>query len=173
MGKTIGYIVALVVVIVVIYLVATGGKDEEQQQQARETPSGQQLGAGELNAASYSGLLDMAANMRKTVEEARAQAPDPSMVPDPDFGFLTHMVLEDKGTVVRTEESMGRGVAWVDLNGDGQPDLQLQFGARPVPENISEGVTLDLVVSLKRATMSGDSLQLVGEAKKAEPVGGN
>jgi len=149
MGKTIGYIVALVVVIVVIYLVATGGKDEEQQQQARQTPSGQQLGAGELNAASYSGLLDMAANMRKTVEEARAQ------------------------TVVRTEESMGRGVAWVDLNGDGQPDLQLQFGARPVPENISEGVTLDLVVSLKRATMSGDSLQLVGEAKKAEPVGGN
>ena len=166
MGKAIGYIVALVVVLVVVYLVATGGEDEQVvEQQRQETQAA-------ANVWSLAKMTEAAITMRETIADARTNAPE-GMVPPPNYNFLTQMVLEDKGTVVRTEEAMGRGTAWVDMDGDGQPDLELRFGARPVPANIVQDTTLDLVVDLKRVDLVGDKLQLVGEAKKAEPVGSN
>jgi len=169
MSKTVGYIVAPVAVGLVLLFAATGCSKAESP---AGTASPGKARTIVLPTKTYAEIKQMAVDMRDKVEESRAQAPDPNMVPPANYAFLSSFTLGDTGTVTGVANDMGRGTAYLDINGDGQPDLTLKFGAKPVPDDIKQGDKLDVEVKVGSVNLQGDQLSIIGTPKKYTPAGG-
>lgn len=162
MGKTVGYIVALVAIGLIIYFVATRGPKTA----GPAGPAGPAAGPVEQASVPYSALVERAKAVKAQLDDARAKAPSPGMVPKMNYTFLNAMVLADKGKVLSVQAAAPAAVA-VDVDGDGQPDVTLTWGSMtPAPQDVTQGAQISFTGKPAGGSLEGDHLIVKAEVQK-------
>lgn len=161
--KAVGYIVALVVLGIVIYFVATSGKKAEVQKgqggaKAQQSPL-------DINAVPYAGLKKIVSDAQAKVEEDQKKAPPGITVPPLNLGFLSALSMKDAGKVVG-EKRQEPGWVTIDVDGDSQPDVKLQFGPmKPVPDDVKQGDQISFAGKVVGGLVQGDHLLVTANVK--------
>jgi hypothetical protein len=109
---------------------------------------------------TYASLQKFALETR-AAQEAGIRASN-GMAPPVTYTMLTNRTFTGTGKVLRAENTMGRGVLYLDLNGDDQWELKADLGGLPLPEGLTEGVSVDFQATTTSVTMDGDRLVLQG-----------
>jgi hypothetical protein len=162
MGKTVGYIVALVAIGLIIYFVATSGKKAA----GPAGPAGPAGGAVEQAGMTYSAMADRVKSVQASMAEAQSRAPAGTRIPPLNLSFLNAMTLEDKGKVLSVQAAAPASIM-VDVDGDGQPDVDLTWGPMTAaPPDVTQGAQISFTAKPAGGSMQGDHLVIKAEAQK-------